>query len=149
MKTTTAKIFCNECQQVVEARLTDGRERYPHRPDLKDIPAYTHDACDTWVGTHHKSNTPLRPMGSLATREMTKYRGRIHSVLDPIWQNNLMSRGQIYSRMSKLMGVKAYHTGELRDAREAEKALSAARKVYEEALTTSVKLMINIEKGKN
>lgn len=29
------KIYCTGCEEDVEARLTDGQERYPHRPDLE------------------------------------------------------------------------------------------------------------------
>ena len=114
------KIYCMGCEQIVEARLSNGAERYPHRPDLADIPQWTHDACGTWVGTHHKTNTPTRPLGILATPEMFKARSAIHAILDPIWQSGRLKRGQVYAHMAKALGYQ-YHTGEIRTIEEARK----------------------------
>ncbi len=128
------KIYCIGCEKDAEARLTNGAERYPHRPDLADVPQYTHDACGSWVGTHHKSNNRLKPLGVLATPEMFQWRKAIHAVIDPLWQYGHMKRGHIYARLSKELGYQ-YHTGELRSIDEAKKVFHMAEKMKEEVLT--------------
>lgn len=127
------KIYCMGCEQEVEARLTNGAERYPHRPDLKDIPQWTHDACGTWVGTHHKSGTPTKPLGILATKEMFRARIAIHDLLDPIWKSGIRHRGQVYSHMAKALGYQ-YHTGEIRTMEEARKVWRIAAEYNKEVL---------------
>lgn len=146
-KKITSKIFCTSCGQTVSARLTNGRERYPHRPDLAQVPFYTHDKCNSWVGTHRKTKQPYRPLGVLADEEMMVYRKRIHELLDPIWQSGVRGRGQIYRRMSREMGVESYHTGELRSLEEARKAWRIAQEIHTEAALGPL-LSINIRPRK-
>lgn len=126
---TTRRIYCMGCEQEVEARLSNGAERYPHRPDLADIPFWTHDACKTWVGTHHKTKNRLQPLGILATDEMKRARNIIHDLIDPIWKSGDMSRGQVYAYMKKHLGYN-YHTGEIRTMEEARKIWVLAAKLH-------------------
>lgn len=123
------QIYCMGCEQIVEARLTDGAERYPHRPDLADIPQYTHDTCGTWVGTHHKSSQRLKPLGILATPEMYQARIAIHDILDPIWKSGKRKRGQVYAHMARKLGYQ-YHTGEIKTMDEARKVWAIAADYY-------------------
>jgi hypothetical protein len=51
-------IFCCECREKVNARLTEGEEIYPHREDLKDLPFWICDKCKNFVGCHHKTDNP-------------------------------------------------------------------------------------------
>ena len=118
-------IYCMACESDVQARLTDGAERYPHRPDLASLPFWTHDACKTWVGCHHKTKQPTRPLGVLATPEMFEARKAIHALIDPIWQSGDYARGQIYAKLKKELGYQ-YHTGELRTMEEARKVWKIA-----------------------
>lgn len=122
------EIFCIACNKEVETRLTNGEEIYPHRPDLFDIPFWKCDTCQNYVGCHHKTNTPTRPLGCIATPEIFKMRSAIHAVIDPIWRSKKMPRGVIYARLGKVLG-RRYHTGELRSMQEAEAILSAAKKI--------------------
>jgi len=126
-------IYCMVCEEEVEARLTNGAERYPHRPDLADIPQYTHDACGTWVGTHHKSSSPLKPLGILATKEMFDYRSLIHHMIDMLWKNKHMTRGQVYGFMSRELGY-VYHTGEIRTIEEAKRVVHIATKLQKKVI---------------
>lgn len=124
-------IYCMGCDKAVLARLTNGAERYPHRPDLADVPQYTHDECGTWVGTHHKSTRPLKPLGVLATPEMYKARIAIHDLIDPIWKSGKRKRGQVYAHLSRELGYQ-YHTGELRTIEEARKVWLIVKKYQEQ-----------------
>lgn len=119
------KIYCTGCEEDVEARLTDGKERYPHRPDLASIPFWKCDTCGAYVGCHHKTKTPTRPMGTLATPEMLEARKSIHNLIDPIWQSGEFGRGQVYAAIKKQLGY-PYHTGELRTMDEARKVWKIA-----------------------
>lgn len=126
------KIYCMTCKFDVEARLTDGAERYPHRPDLSSIPFWHCDTCGNWVGCHHKTKTPTKPLGILASPEMFKARVAIHELIDPIWKSNQYDRNDIYRYMSKKLGFK-YHAAELRtmeDAREAWKIAADLNNQY-------------------
>lgn len=121
----TRTIYCMGCETDVQARLTNGAERYPHRPDLKDLPFWHCDDCKSWVGCHHKTKNPTTPLGILATPEMFEARKAIHKLIDPIWKSGEYDRGRIYSYLSKQIGYQ-YHTGELRTMEEARKVWKIA-----------------------
>ncbi len=120
---STRTLYCCGCQQDVSTRLTDGREVYSHRPDLGDLPFWKCDACGNFVGCHHKTKDRTRPLGNIPTKELKNARQHIHRILDPIWQQGKMPRGKLYARLAKQLGVKEYHTAEI-------KTVEDARKVY-------------------
>lgn len=68
------------------ARLTDGREIYPHRPDLADKPIWACTICeDTYCGCHPGTEEPL---GTPADGGLREARMLLHvRRLDPIWKN--------------------------------------------------------------
>lgn len=127
------KIYCTGCQVDVDARLTNGRERYPHRPDLSRIPFWKCDDCGNYVGCHHKTNDPIRPLGCIATREILEARKKIHALLDPLWTNGLIDRGDAYKYISENIGHR-YHTGEIRSIDEARRIYKIILKLRDELL---------------
>ena len=118
-------IYCTGCEKDVEARLTDGKERYPHRPDLAKLPFWHCDTCGAWVGTHWKTSKPKTPMGTLATPEMLEARKAIHALIDPIWKSGDVPRAKLYAFITRKTG-KQYHTGELRTMDEAREVWKIA-----------------------
>lgn len=124
-------IYCTGCLDDVDARLTDGAERYPHRLDLKDIPFWRCDGCGNYVGCHNKSSEPTKPLGCIATPEIVDARKRIHSLLDRLWKTNKIKRGQVYRYISDELGY-SYHTGEIRSVYEAEKVYKIVSKLSSE-----------------
>ncbi|ACL61715.1 zinc-finger-containing protein [Methylobacterium nodulans] len=66
------------------ARLTTGREIYPHRVDLARTSFWKCDTCQGHVGCHEGTHQPL---GTPATAEVRAARKAVHRVLDPIWQD--------------------------------------------------------------
>ncbi len=116
-------LYCCGCQKDVQARLTDGREVYPHRDDLFGLPFWKCDTCGNYVGCHHKTKDRTRPLGNIPTKELKNARQHIHRVLDPIWKSGKMPRGTVYARIASELGVAEYHTAEIR-------TLDDARKVY-------------------
>lgn len=114
----TRTIYCTGCEKDVEARLTDGKERYPHRPDLYSIPFWKCDTCGNYVGCHYKTNKPTNPLGCIATSAILDARKKIHAILDPLWKSGVISRVRIYGYVSYLLGY-TYHNGEIRSIEEA------------------------------
>lgn len=128
-KQKTRVIHCCCCDGFVNARLTDGKEIYSHRPDLYSLPFWKCDSCGNFVGCHHKTKDRTRPLGVIPTIEMKTARKQIHAIIDPIWKNGVKPRGYIYAQLSKALG-REYHTAELRTMQEAEKVIVAARALY-------------------
>ncbi len=114
------KIYCTGCQEIVEARLTDGAEIYPGREDLAAVPFWICDVDKSFVGTHHKTKQRTLPMGYLATPEILKWRKIIHGIMDPLWQTGKTSRGAIYTHITNTLG-RPYHTGEIWSVEEAQR----------------------------
>jgi len=112
-------IFCCGCQAYVSARLPKGRETYPHRKDLHDLPFWKCDACGNFVGCHYKSSNPTKPLGCISTPEIKYERQRIHQVLDPLWKSRRYDRRELYSMIAHVLGVEEYHTSEIRSVEQA------------------------------
>lgn len=125
-------IYCCGCKRVISARLTDGTEIYPHRPDLSDLPFWKCDTCGGKVGCHHKTSDRTKPLGLIPTPEISAIRSHIHSVIDPIWKLGVEKRKTVYAGMSKLVGYK-FHTANIRTVEDGNIAYRKAielRKSY-------------------
>ena len=114
------EIYCCACEKDVKARLTDGKEIYPHRADLGDLPFWVCDTCRNYVGCAHKSRDRTRPLGNIATPELRNARQHIHAILDPLWKSGKVSRSELYTYLSEEVGYE-YHTAELCTLDEARK----------------------------
>src|SRR6476661_4880981 len=114
------QIYCATCEKKVDARLTNGKEIYPHRPDLYALPFWICDTCKNYVGCHHKTDNPTSPKGIISTAAMRKWRVKIHYTLDPLWKSGKINRGKAYAYISKRLGY-TYHTGNLRSEADAKK----------------------------
>ena len=126
-------IYCCGCETTVRARLTNGKEIYPHRGDLADLPFWRCEECKNYVGCHHKTKDRTAPLGVIPTPELKKARSRIHAVLDPVWVSKKRQRREVYERMAEKLGIKEYHTAEIRSIDDARKAWVAAVEVALEA----------------
>lgn len=122
------EIYCVACAGIVDARLTNGAEIYPHRKDLADLPFWICDMCSNYVGCHHKSNNPTQPKGDIPTPEVRKYRTTLHRLIDPLWQSNKIKRKHLYARMSEALGY-TYHTASIRDEEGFKAAYEVAKKI--------------------
>ena len=114
----TRLIHCCGCQEKIEARLTDGREIYPHRPDLASLPFWRCDKCQLHVGCHHKTADRTNPLGNILTKELSKARSHIHALLDPLWQSGRFNRRALCGMISDRMGW-SYHTAKIKTIEEA------------------------------
>lgn len=118
------KIFCCGCEKEVEAELTTGESVYPNRKDLHALPFWRCNACNNYVGCHHKTKNRTAPLGAIPTPEIRAERQEIHKLIDPIWRSGRISRKQLYKKISALTGKK-YHTANIRSMEEARKIRDA------------------------
>lgn len=128
----TKMIFCTGCGCDVSARLTGGKEIYPHRRDLYDLPFWKCDSCGNFVGCHHKTKDRTRPLGVIPTPAIKAERQKIHRLLDPIWKRKKMKRGNLYAEVAKRLGIEEYHTAELRSVADAQRAHSVIAQISQE-----------------
>jgi len=128
----TKQIYCCGCEAKVGARLTGGKEIYPHRTDLYMLPFWKCDRCNNYVGCHHKTDKPTTPLGVIPTKELKKARQHIHFILDPIWKSGAISRNKAYKRLAKILGKANYHTAMIRSIQEARQVYKAVRVLSEE-----------------
>lgn len=112
------QIYCCECKFDVEAILISGREVYPHRQDLYELPFWSCPYCNNTVGCHHKTNNRTKPLGVIANQEMKNARQHIHNILDPLWKSGGWTRNKLYKHISKIIGYE-YHTAEIKTIEEA------------------------------
>lgn len=131
------KLYCVGCAADVEARLTDGREIYPHRGDLRSLPFWKCDACGNFVGCHHKTSNRTAPLGCIPTPELKSARQHLHALIDPIWQSGRMTRREVYEAISKQVGWN-YHTAKTRSVDEAREAYRAAKLIADGMVPATV-----------
>ena len=122
-------LWCCGCNADVQARLTDGREIYPHRGDLAGLPFWKCDTCGNFVGCHHKTSDRTRPLGCIPTPEIKGARQHIHRVLDPLWESGRMKRGAVYAELAQRMGKPEYHTAEIRSVDEARQVYRIVQEI--------------------
>ncbi len=126
---TVRKLFCCGCGADVQARLTDGKEVYPHRADLGALPFWKCDACKNFVGCHHKTSDRTKPLGCIPTPAIKAARQDIHKVIDPLWKSGRVGRRELYGMIAHLTGVKEYHTAEIRTVEQAREVHRVAREL--------------------
>lgn len=119
-KLNTKNLWCCNCNTEVKARLTNGKEVYNHIPKLHTLPFWKCDECNGIVGCHYKTNTPTKPLGCIPSPEIKNARKEIHKILDPLWEEKIYSRNDIYKMLTNYLGY-TYHTAEIKNIEEARK----------------------------
>lgn len=129
--TETMELYCCQCGDVT-ARLTDGSEIYPHRPDLHSLPFWKCDQCGNFVGCTHKTKERTKPLGCIPTPEIREARKKIHVLLDSIWKGKLLSRADVYAAISQEIG-REYHTANIRSMEEARQVYGVVQALLRRA----------------
>ena len=125
-------VYCCGCEKAVKPRLTDGKEIYPHRKDLYSLPFWKCDNCGNYVGCHHKTKTPTKPLGSIPTPEVRKIRQGLHKSIDEVWRDlKLCSRKRLYKLISKHLG-REFHSANVNNKDEASEVLKAFELAFDE-----------------
>lgn len=132
-KGVTNLIYCCGCFKDALCDLVTGEEIYPHRPDLYKLPFWQCPDCNNYVGCHHKTANPTKPLGVIPTPELRRYRSKVHKTLDPLWQCGLVSRKRLYKLISDGLGY-AYHTANTKSVKEVDEALEAIAKIKAELI---------------
>lgn len=122
------QIYCCQCSEKVDARLTSGEEIYPHRKDLHEIPFWKCDRCQNYVGCHWKTKNPTMPLGNIPTPEIRKARQHIHAILDPLWKSKKIKRRKLYKKISDIVGWE-YHTSKIRSVEEAREIYKIVKEI--------------------
>lgn len=65
--------------------------------------------CDTYVGCHKGTATPL---GELANAEIRTWRKKTHARLDPLWKSKKYNRKELYQELS-IKFHDPFHVGNL------------------------------------
>jgi hypothetical protein len=125
-------LFCCGCVREVDARLTDGKEIYPHRPDLAALPFWRCDTCKNFVGCHHKTDDRTRPLGCIPTKEIKGARQHIHRILDPLWKSGDIPRKALYQKIADRIGRENYHTANIRSLEEARQIYRIVQDIAKE-----------------
>lgn len=120
-------IFCIGCNKEVEAQLVLGGVIYKHRHDLNHLKFYMCVICGNYVGTHKNTDIPL---GYIPTPNIRKIRSKVHSVIDPIWKKGLISRKELYLKISNFIGYE-FHTANIKTKEEADIVLNAIKNINE------------------
>lgn len=121
-------IYCCTCEHDVEARLTNGREVYPHRPDLYALPFWMCDTCRNYVGCHHKTSNPTAPLGNIPSPALREIRKQIHAIADPLWKSGMITRRGLYGMLSDELGW-GYHTAKIRTEDEGRRVLALVESI--------------------
>ena len=132
----TREIHCCGCEADVQARLTDGGETYPHRPDLLELPFWKCDACGNFVGCHHKTKDRTRPLGCIPTPEIKNARKHLHRLIDQV------KRKELYGLIAERMGRDKYHTADIRSVAEARYVWRVVKRI-ERSLTRTERVVSN------
>ena len=97
-----AAVICDYCGEA--ARLTTGREVYPHRADLHGKSFYVCTPCDARVGCHPGTTNAL---GRMANMELRLAKMAAHAAFDPLWKTGRMKRKAAYKRLAEVLGIPA------------------------------------------
>ena len=124
-------IYCCGCEKDITARLTDGKEVYPHRRDLYRLPFWVCAVCGNYVGCHHKTKNRTKPLGVIPTKEIREGRLKVHGIIDPLWKSKSIARRDLYLLISKNLGY-SYHTADLKSIGEVKRVLFIVSKISEE-----------------
>lgn len=96
-KFKTYCVVCPKCKTI--AQLVDDSEVYDQSYGNKIYRCPIH--LNMRVGCHDDG----KPYGSLADYGTSSFRGKLHTVFDPIWQSGLMTRSGAYQWLADEMGL--------------------------------------------
>ncbi|MCK9461627.1 MAG: zinc-finger-containing protein [Proteobacteria bacterium] len=110
------KIYCAGCEKFVRPSETTGEEIYPHREDLYEKKFLKCDTCGNYKAFDGEKYPTLIP-----TPELRRARMAIHEILDPLWKEKKIKRGQAYAFISHRIG-RTFHNETIRTIDEAREA---------------------------
>ncbi len=132
--------ICPYCKN--KTKRVTGTQIYPHRYDLKDLIFYSCEPCDAFIGTHKNSGKPL---GIPANAKLRKLRTKTHTLFDPLWKQNHMTRNEVYSKLALRMRLakNKCHIGQFTEAQcnQAIRLLTTHGQFIETPCNQAIKLL--------
>lgn len=123
-------IWCCVCGRDVEAHGIPAKRFYNcRRRGVENKTVWQCPGCLNYVGSHRGG----RPLGCIPDPELRRARGLIHELLDPLWRDGPYSRNKLYAAISERLGIREYHTAELRTIEDARKAYRVILDIKKEA----------------
>lgn len=122
--------YCTHCNQEVEAFSAPASDIFgPHFRFANQI-VYVCPYCKNYV----EANRDFKPAGVIPTAELRKAKNYILSVLNPVFDRKMMSRKEVYLKLSKVVyeNRKNLKISDIRDLDEARKVYAAVKKFREE-----------------
>lgn len=115
------QLICPYCRS--KASLVDAYAVYAKSGFGKVYACDAYPQCDSYVGVHKQSDTPL---GSLANPELRALRKQCYAVFDPLWHDEGFARHEVYRVLTEAMSLRRQvHIAEFREA-DAKKMLALA-----------------------
>lgn len=96
--TVSVNLICPYCKK--DAKWCENKEIYGKNYGRSYMCWHCAD-CNAYVGCHNNTTDPL---GTMADKETRKWRQKAHQVLDPIWRNHRMKRGDVYAILQNHFG---------------------------------------------
>lgn len=97
-------MLCPYCNK--KAEWVPNEQVYGHRYG-RSYMCYFCKACDSYVGCHNNTQTPL---GTMANKELRQWRVKAHAHIDPLWRSGRMKRSAVYKLLKDKLG-KPIHIG--------------------------------------
>ena len=123
------KLFCVQCNDDVNVTLVSGEIIYPHRNDLHNHRFYQCNHCKNYVGFRENYNKNFL---FIPTGELRELRIEIHDIIDPIWQNGILTRKEVYKKISEKIG-KNFHAGSIKSPNEAKYIIHCIKELFNAA----------------
>lgn len=100
-------MHCPYCGDL--AKPATGKEIYPSSKRLWDKKFFLCRPCDAYVGCHggkSKKAGRLKPLGTLANRNLRTLRVRAHRIFDRMWMTEGLDRSAAYTWLAMRLGIK-------------------------------------------
>lgn len=98
-------MICPYCNK--EAVWCENKEIYG-RNYGKSYMCYLCKDCDAYVGCHQNTKKPL---GTIANKELRRWRMKAHEHLDRLWKDKIFTRKQVYQMLKEIFH-REIHVGE-------------------------------------
>ena len=126
IENTKEKLFCVQCNDNVDVTLVNGEVICPTMPHTHHNFFYQCNFCANYVGFRENFN---KSFIFIPTPEMRNLKIEIHKIIDPIWQNEILTREEVYNKISERIGKK-FHAGSLKSIDEAKYIIYCVKELF-------------------
>lgn len=124
-KSNKRHVYCANCEDHVHGQLISGDIAYPNNERLRYLILCQCPDCLQFVATHRKTKDPV---GCIPTPKMKLMRAQAHSLIDPIWKTERMSRTSVYRHLTDRLGD-AGHAGKTKSEDDCHRLIAEIRQL--------------------